>query len=594
MRMSSRLLKSDLALISASLLTAILITSCNSSADKPKSKTDTKIPNTETVVTAPDDTSIQYFSSTAYQVPFDLKSGPLPNNSQEVTKLARFAWKEFIALNWPSTYDSEASPANYQRATPDTSKSVLDFAAPDNKGKLVWQTYKHRNEVYPMMNAGGEYPNSAKQFDVAPNYTYPAVHGSTVPECGAYDPTTGTWATNSSTTLADIHHFNNLDETSEIDLATLFTDGDPNAPGIKPSEGTPLYMGLPQQPRRFIYEAKANRTMFDYVSNAQYYDNDTRTQAQLDTYTAVRDQGMGGLSTCPDDSIICFPHGIAPSQTSDGQEGTILVKATWKQLTQTEYSSGRYLTAPIIRYRNSNPNFDPSSPQPFCFETIAAEPTSTSLPYGLVGLHIIHKTTNYPTYIFATFEQVDNLSSTSSLFYYNRNDNPPVGTSRQAVEHRAHPIPQEVKDVTDNVHFQLRKVLQANSKTDSVWFNYQLIGVQGQATNSGFATSESEFALANIVTETNGVLQDFVGTLNADGTIDPHNSNIFKGSEKFIGGGCKGCHGNAQVGPHVEFGAAPPPASSLRASDFSFITQNAPFEGKPDAINQPLLKTETN
>ena len=118
--------------------------------------------------------------------------------------------------------------------------------------------------------------------------------------------------------------------------------------------------------------------------------------------------------------------------------------------------------------------------------------------------------------------------------------------------------------------------------------------MQGEATNSEDATSESEFALANLVTETNSVLRDFSGTLNADGTIDPNNTNIYKGTTEFIGGGCKGCHGNAQVGPHVEFGGAPPAPDTLIASDFSFITQNAPFEGKPDAINQPLLKANDN
>jgi hypothetical protein len=86
------------------------------------------------------------------------------------------------------------------------------------------------------------------------------------------------------------------------------------------------------------------------------------------------------------------------------------------------------------------------------------------------------------------------------------------------------------------------------------------------------------------------VLRSFSGTLNASrGTIDPQNTNLRKGSTAFTAGGCKGCHGNAQVGPPVEAGKPAPPSADLRASDFSFITQNAPFDGVPDAVNQPLL-----
>ena len=99
--------------------------------------------------------------------------------------------------------------------------------------------------------------------------------------------------------------------------------------------------------------------------------------------------------------------------------------------------------------------------------------------------------------------------------------------------------------------------------------------------------SKSDYFLANIVTETNEALRSFSGTLNTDnGTINPQNTNLRVGTTALTGGGCKGCHGNAQVGPLIEAGAPPPDASKLIASDFSFITQGAPFEGEPDAINQ--------
>jgi hypothetical protein len=36
-------------------------------------------------------------------------------------------------------------------------------------------------------------------------------------------------------------------------------------------------------------------------------------------------------------------------------------------------------------------------------------PVAVTGDYALIGLHIIHKTRNYPTFVFATFEQVDVL-----------------------------------------------------------------------------------------------------------------------------------------------------------------------------------------
>ena len=130
----------------------------------------------------------------------------------------------------------------------------------------------------------------------------------------------------------------------------------------------------------------------------------------------------------------------------------------------------------------------------------------------------------------------------------------------------------------------------ANGIKESVWLYYKLIGVQGSATDPS-DTEGTDYFLANIVTETNEALRSFSGTLDAKtGVIDPQNTNIRKGPTAYTGGGCKGCHGNAQVGPIVEPGTPAPKSSTLIASDFSFITQGAPFGGMPDAINQPLLK----
>lgn len=546
----------------------------------------------------------QFFTSTAYTVPHDAPA-PLPANqsSQQLTNLATFAWQEFIALNWPSSYDAKA----HIRGKPDTTKLPLDFAQPDNAGDLVWQTYKHRVEVYPDGATAANYDSS---FNTTPKYDYRGGDGKPIYACGDYTPgkngQLGTWtADTSSPDVSQVPIFNNLDETSEINLCTLFTSADPNAPGVPPAKTdiNNLFMGLPQQPRRFIYEAKANQVMFDYVAGNNYFLDDSRLLAQQATYNKVRKSGAGGVAPCPtlkagEQSIVCFPPG---DSSPNGSEGTILVKATWKQLTQAEYSSGRYLTAPIIRYRILDVNTDISNSEAsesddtgdFCYEKVPPTPTATTLPYGLVGLHIIHKTTNYPTYVFATFEQADNLNTTlpnNDLYYYNRNILPPANKDKQNVTTRAHPMSDATKNVNDQVHLQLRNLLAANKQNtnDSVWLYYKLVGVQGAATDSG-NTSNTDYFLANVVTETSEILRSFSGTLdNTNGTINPTVFNIHKGSTTYTGGGCKGCHGNAQVGPAPNTVTTQNPPI---ASDFSFITQGAPIT-TPDGINQPLFKED--
>lgn len=489
-----------------------------------------------------DVSSFNYFPADAYKVPHDLDS------TSDQVELSRFAWQEFIALNWPSNYTS-ASPI---RGTADQTKSVTDFLNGSANYPLVWQTYKHRVEIYPEDTSS--YNTS---FDSPPQYFYQVDGQSSIQKLG--DPTAPPLHTLSTV-------FNNLDETSEIDLCTVFVDGDPNAPGASSHSNPHTASGLPGAPRRMIYEAKANRQMFDYVVQNHLYDTLTRGRRIAQTNAAVVNNGAGATYPCPDPNQICFPFG----QTG-AAEGSIEIKATWRQLTLDEYNSGRYLTAPVLYYRKAAVPGGASGDSAIYYDIVAAQPTTTSLPYGLVGLHIIHKTQNFPSYVFATFEQVDNLDTTqayNSLFYYNRNSNPSVNPGKQYA-YRYAKILAGTKQVNGEVQSQIRSL-----DPNSVWQYYKLIGVQGRPENSDL---NNDYFLANIVTETNEVLRDFSGTLDNDnGTFDPTATNLYKRKIPYVQGGCKGCHANAQD------------------ADFSFITKNAPFDGTPDVINQPLLKQPLN
>ncbi len=521
------------------LVFILVLQNCTDPSSSNSSTTDTT-PTIEGFVSGTDLSAVytgseKFLTPTAFRVPHDEA-----DSSQ--TALATFAWKEFIALNWPSNY-STSTPT---RGVPDSSQSALSFLKPDPNKPLVWQTYKHRVEVYPVNTASYN-----KNFDTPPQYFYKVEGQTDIPKYK--DP--GGKPLSQLTT-----YFNNLDESSEIGLATIFYEGDPDAPGANSNPKPSITNGGPGALRRVIYQAKASRVMFDYVVENNLYDSLTRVNKIDTTLNAINNKGQGGLPTCPDPSLICFPHGDVA-----GSEGSIEIKASWRQLTLEEYNTGRFLTAPILRYIK---DVDPSNPQDsmIFYDIVPAAPTATSLPYGLLGLHIIHKTVHFPTYVFATFEQVDNLDpqkKLNQLSYYNNPRGGIVNPGKQYVVNRPHPIVSATQNVNNAVHEEIIKM-----DSTSVWQYYQLIGVQGPASNNQDTT---DFFLANIVTETNEILRSFSGTLsNEYGTINPTAANIHVGSNLVIGGGCKGCHGNAQQ------------------SDFSFITQNAPFDGTPDVINAPL------
>ena len=149
-------------------------------------------------------------------VPHDVPSG----RSASIQDLAIFAWREFIALNWVAMDPATTGT----RGRPNVNIDFLSIKA-DKNGNfplLVWQTYRHKNELFP---AGG--PADPNFDSSAPTYKY------------KYPATAGPNAT--------LNVFNNLDETSEIGLCLMFAHYATNK-------------------IRIAYEAKVNRTEFDYAN----------------------------------------------------------------------------------------------------------------------------------------------------------------------------------------------------------------------------------------------------------------------------------------------------------------------------------------
>jgi hypothetical protein len=415
-------------------------------------------------------------------VPHDVPAGP----SASVQDLAIFAWQEFIALNWVAM-DPQTTGL---RGRPDTSADFFSIK-PDSNGNfplVVWHTYQHKNEMFP---ASGQ---TLSSFDSkAPVYDYMTQPPAATPN-------------------ATLNLFNNLDETSQIGLALMFAHYVSSTDNI-----------------RIAYEAKANRAVFDYL-NANGFTNCPGSFCQ--TLSTAKSKTMNNLAQyggicSTDPTIVSLPCGDA-TVTGDAGEGAIEIKAAWRKLTAEEQAKGRFFTQTVTYY------------------TGGQSPAYNNAVYGLLSLHIIHKTKSFPAFVFATWEQVDNYDdatnqNTEDLAFTNLST-PFIPSIPVA---RAHPIHSQVSPVNDAV----RTAFIAKDPT-TIWQYYKLIGVQatpvgGPPAATAPTDSQSYYYLANIVVETNQTLQNFFGSVNSEGMTQAFRNVYLNGASgsPFQMGGCQGCHG---------------------------------------------------
>ena len=159
--------------------------------------------------------------------------------------------------------------------------------------------------------------------------------------------------------------------------------------------------------------------------------------------------------------------------------------------------SGRFFTQEVIFY--TGPQFSAKY---------------NNAVYGLVALHIIHKTKWFPAFVFATWEQVDNYDdaikkNTEDLGFNNLMPQPPQLANIPVT--RAHTIHSQIPPVNDAVH----AAFTAKDPT-TIWQYYKLVGVQAAPVNGPPSPTApmddlSYYYLANIVVETNQTLQNFFG-----------------------------------------------------------------------------------
>jgi hypothetical protein len=191
---------------------------------------------------------------------------------------------------------------------------------------------------------------TTQPYDQIPTYT--DLYSPQVQACGgAPPPQQAAWV--------------NLDETTEITLAAMYA-------GV----GVPTPTANNSAPQLIRFMAKANRAEFDYVQAIGAVNGPSRAlrTATVNYFKTQGDPPPGGTQ------YVSLPN------------NTIEIKAGWRMLNPQKEDASRFHTTKVRYYEGTGSSL--------CYNEAV---------WGLVSLHIIQKTPSAPYFIYATFEQADNI-----------------------------------------------------------------------------------------------------------------------------------------------------------------------------------------
>ncbi len=260
-----------------------------------------------------------------------------------------------------------------------------------------------------------------------------------------------------------------------------------------------------QRGRLVHYEIRMNRILYEYVVKHGLYG--ANQQASLDRISAP--------------------------------EGSILIKAAWREMEPGEQSRYYTATADLV---------DPGAP---------AGSAPRRRQVGLVGLHAMQKTASAPQWIWTTYEQVDNVEGQTPSFRNPHctdclaNQQGPPGFPNQVT--RLNPIPSRDPDCArpdesnDNLQ-DLNQRMQA-ALPPSVWRNYEVLGAQWPLAQTPPSPSEASAHQPTTVFSVRPALL-------ANTTMETYIQNTSS---------CMGCHAMARSSNPQHF----------VSSDFSFTFSEA-------------------
>jgi len=377
---------------------------------------------------------------------------------------AAFAWQEFIALNWPAKAGDRDKPDPNQK-----------FGT--GSGPLVWETFRSKVEIFNLTKGvpPGYSPTAPYgYYNTPPAYFY--AH-ELVPACQLQaEPAAPAWI--------------NLDETTQISLDQMFAGGPP----IEEHDTGNT------SPQLIRFAVKANHVEYEYVAEKQYYLSGSNSAKEKAATNNINAYAKTRPPVAPKPTFISF------------KPGTVEIKSAWRPLNAYD-NPARFHVQTVRFYENKGPDNAP------CY---------FEQKWGLIALHIIQKTPSAPAFIYATFEQADNIRqpnaapvedpdgnvinppsdatpTTPALAYEdspnapkvtvtpkgapfctpqnnlyfkdNPNDAGLTGGGAICVNQRYEPIPPDVIAVNNAAHVAITGYDTANGIANSPWLYYKLVSV---------------------------------------------------------------------------------------------------------------------
>ncbi len=293
---------------------------------------------------------------------------------------------------------------------------------------------------------------------------------------------------------------------------------------------------LVDQNGRFVrYEVRINKIEYEYIIA-----NTLWSLAGQNKYMQNKNDSIN------------FPAGGFISKDS---VGSMEFKAAWKVLGKGDDFNRFYTIRAII----------------FNDDSLNPSPGENPVTLGLVGLHIAHKTATQRFWVWSTFEQLDNLTSSfnNSKCKDCKVNQPPLGPPYKELDKYGKPLhnPTQVTrvlkvDTTDSTYSGdtfvagINKYFQ-NLLKGSVWANYALVSTQWELNEGIFPNF-----LANTVQETylQGNNPPTPGTFTITNGEQYFQSKYYQPFNKGITSSCMGCHYTAKL--H---------GNNKKRSDFSFL-----------------------
>lgn len=301
------------------------------------------------------------------------------------------------------------------------------------------------------------------------------------------------------------------------------------------------------------FEITVNQDMYDYIRDHQLYSR----SGQL----AFADGGSTVSFPCGCEGAPSGSDAADPKCVQDGQEGAIMVKASWKVLATSDDPSTFHTAEALVVTPSQN-----------------GEPeTCEKQQMGLVGLHIGHKTQPEPQWVWSTFEHVRNAPdadddpSAGEAFNYFQpqcddcnavNTAPPqpwdphvqpvVNNAGKSQVKRAIPIDEPTTQMNDAVQAALE---------GTVWLNYELVSTQwptnGSGSNPGTPGADNGWCNALNAVDNSGVPAPI---FLANTTLETY----IQGQVPQASSSCINCHLNATMTEGVN-----------NFSDFTYLLERA-------------------